>query len=221
MKKIQDLRGKKFGMLTVIDVKREKNKTYYLCECECGSNNKWIRADSIKSGNIKSCGCYRNNVLYKREDLTGKNFDRLTVVKLLDKRANNGERLFECICSCGNKCNVRASSLIYNITKSCGCLHKEQSSLNTKKGVEKFKENIVDGTNVASLMRSKTIKSNTSGTTGVFWDSNNEKWAAAIYFKNKRIRLGEYTKKEDAIKARKEAEENIHKKFLREKGFIE
>lgn len=56
MAKIQDLIGKKFWMLTVIDVKREKNKTYCLCECECG-NTKWIRSDAIKSGKSTSCGC--------------------------------------------------------------------------------------------------------------------------------------------------------------------
>lgn len=43
---------------------------------------------------------------------------------------------------------------------------------------------------------------------------------ATIEFKKKRYNLGTFINKEDAIKARKEAEENLHKKFLREKGIL-
>lgn len=60
MIKIEDLIGKKFGKLTIIE-KSEKinikgrNRKFLLCKCECG-NIKSIRYDNLKSG-TKSCGC--------------------------------------------------------------------------------------------------------------------------------------------------------------------
>lgn len=49
-------------------------------------------------------------------------------------------------------------------------------------------------------------KDNTSGVTGVCWDKTNKKWWAQIKAEGKVKNLGCFTSKEDAIKARKEAE---------------
>jgi hypothetical protein len=53
------------------------------------------------------------------KDLTGKVFDRLTVLGFLH---NNK---WECQCSCGNISEVNTYGLNSGRTKSCGCLHKE------------------------------------------------------------------------------------------------
>jgi hypothetical protein len=54
------------------------------------------------------------------------------------------------------------------------------------------------------------IKSNnTSGVTGVWFRKDTKKWVAEIKKNYKKISLGCYEKKEDAIKARKEAEIKI------------
>lgn len=47
---------------------------------------------------------------------------------------------------------------------------------------------------------------NKSGVTGVFYDKNRSKWMAYIKVNYKRIHLGRFTSKEDAIEARKKAE---------------
>lgn len=59
-KNIVNLKGKKFGKLTVIgiDVERTKSKTYWMCQCECG-NKKSVRSDCLQNGNVKSCGCLK------------------------------------------------------------------------------------------------------------------------------------------------------------------
>lgn len=56
-----DLTGRKFGRLTVVelDKARSKRKSYWICQCECG-NRKTVRSDSLKNGAIRSCGCLRN-----------------------------------------------------------------------------------------------------------------------------------------------------------------
>lgn len=57
MSKIIDLTNKKFGMMTVINRAENRNgRPYWLCKCDCG-NEKIVKGDNLKSGNVKSCGC--------------------------------------------------------------------------------------------------------------------------------------------------------------------
>lgn len=52
-----DLKGQKFGRLTVIErAKDKKGKTYWHCKCECG-DEKDVCASHLTSGKIVSCGC--------------------------------------------------------------------------------------------------------------------------------------------------------------------
>lgn len=60
--------------------------------------------------------------MYK--DLTGQTFERLLVLERAENK--NGRVAFLCKCNCGNVTVVTSRNLIRGITKSCGCLHKEQ-----------------------------------------------------------------------------------------------
>lgn len=52
--------GDKFGRLTVLSLKREEgwDRTKAECQCECG-NTTVLDFTHLRSGNTKSCGCYR------------------------------------------------------------------------------------------------------------------------------------------------------------------
>ena len=54
-----DLTNQRFGRLIALkDVGRDKKKSVlWLCTCDCG-NETTVNADSLRSGNTKSCGCY-------------------------------------------------------------------------------------------------------------------------------------------------------------------
>lgn len=58
MSKVIDLVGQVFGKLTVIEYggKNKHNHTMWKCVCECG-NTSVTEANSLRSGNTKSCGC--------------------------------------------------------------------------------------------------------------------------------------------------------------------
>jgi hypothetical protein len=71
----EDWAGKVFERLTVLGYGNCKNFAYLLCKCECGKE-KYVRKSHLESGNIKSCGCYKqqrldamphNSNLYKKE----------------------------------------------------------------------------------------------------------------------------------------------------------
>jgi hypothetical protein len=59
-----DLSGHKFGRLTVIQeaektfYKNGKSQRWWLCLCDCGQS-RILRTEVLRSGNTKSCGCYR------------------------------------------------------------------------------------------------------------------------------------------------------------------
>ena len=55
-----NLSGKKFGMLTAIKYVRSdaKGNAIWECKCDCGSTA-FVAAKDLKTGNTKSCGCYR------------------------------------------------------------------------------------------------------------------------------------------------------------------
>ena len=119
MGKFIDLTGQKFGDILVIEkdtqLSLKKRKTYWKCKCSCG-REKSIRGDNLKK--IKTCGLCQN-------DLTNQKFGRLTV-QMKGKKDKNGHQFWLCKCDCGNIVEVNGDNLRRNLTRSCGCLHKEK-----------------------------------------------------------------------------------------------
>lgn len=72
------------------------------------------------------------------------------------------------------------------------------------------KSNLRKCTKQQNVMNSKIRISNKSGITGVAWDKSRNKWMAYIDYCKKRINLGRFSNFEDAVKARKEAEDKYH-----------
>ena len=130
-KKSEDLTNQKFNKLTVIrrGEKNKYNQITWLCLCECG-NETYATMSELKSSHKKSCGCLN----YEYEDLTGKRFGKLVVIKRAeDLIGANGKKIiqWQCKCDCGNSKNIIGSNLTNKKfpVKSCGCL-KEKMKLN-------------------------------------------------------------------------------------------
>lgn len=76
----------------------------------------------------------------KAEDLTGKKFNRLTVIgldhkkQIIQKGIKDGwHYYYKCKCDCGNETVVWSQNLKRNKIKSCGCLKHEHLDLTGKK----------------------------------------------------------------------------------------
>lgn len=147
----------------------------------------------------------------RRIDLTGKTFGDLKVIKLSNKRGTGNTLLWECECSCGNTTYVQGYSLIHDHYKSCGCKHAEKRDKGLEKHIEKDAK---DGTRISALKAKKSSR-NTSGHKGVSWEKRSGKWHAYIGIKGKNKHLGYFDDLEDAVKARKEAEEKYHKPYIK------
>lgn len=66
------------------------------------------------------------------KDITNTKFGYLAAVKYVKSRDGNGA-IWECICDCGNICEVRSHSLLRGKTKSCGCKSAELISIAVSK----------------------------------------------------------------------------------------
>lgn len=107
---------------------------------------------------------------------------------------------------------MRSDSFLH--ADSCGCIRAEKAT-GKQLYTTHIEKNIKYGTNIACISNNIPNRLNTSGYKGVYWDNARSKWHAQIVFKGKAYNLGRYINKEDAIKARKEAEEKMFGKFLK------
>lgn len=160
------------------------------------------------------------------KDYKGKKFGRLTVIEF-DKKTKNVSKkgktyysyYWKCKCDCGKETSVLLGNLIKGTTKSCGCLDKESREQRIKEKSEKNFQDLTGRkfgrlTTRLDHLSNKVTKQNTTGVRGVSYQKRNGKYRAYIYFKNKCINLGEFTKLQDAAKARANAEEKYYKPIL-------
>lgn len=147
------------------------------------------------------------------KDLKGQRFGRLTVIE--ESEINNKKStVWLCKCDCGNETNVTSSNLSGGSTKSCGCLMKENGMATMK--IMHDRE-WVEGTSIKNINQ-RIPTTNNSGYKGVSWDKHAGKWMAYIMFKRKTINLGRYENKQDAIEARRKAEEKYFLPILEKYG---
>jgi hypothetical protein len=149
----------------------------------------------------------------KRTNRVGEVHGLLTVIEFagMDKKQST----WLCKCECGNTIIVKNDSLKSEHRKSCGCLKKKVATQNNKIALENRKNyDLIEGTCIRSIDHPKLLKNNVSGVTGVYYDTHNKRWRARIEFKGKKYYLGSHKLKEDAIKARLEAEKEVYGKFL-------
>lgn len=65
----------------------------------------------------------------KYNDLTGKQFGRLTAVERLPPHGKNSAYMWACKCECGGTAIVRGADLVNGHTMSCGCYRQMQKAI--------------------------------------------------------------------------------------------
>lgn len=111
----KDITGQVFGRYTTLfRVKKGnvKEGTYWLFQCSCGNLSVLSTGNIMSGNNIKCKDC---SIEERRDDISGKIFGRLLVLKYLEK----GKYL--CRCECGTEKPIDKQSLIKGTTVSCGC----------------------------------------------------------------------------------------------------
>ena len=148
--KYEDLSGKKYGRLQVLNKEEEKSKEegYSIYKCQCTCENKTIiyaRANSLKNGHTQSCGCLiksknsKNNTI----DMTGKLIDNIQVLSRHSSNSDNRHVKWLCKCFCGQIFIADGVYLRQHKIVSCGCVKQSQK--------EKIIENILIKNNISYI----------------------------------------------------------------------
>lgn len=137
-----------------------------------------------------------------KQDITGNTYGKLTVV-------DHGKEIrVLCRCECGKMVSVNRYNLLNGNTVSCGCYRSENMRKMAPKNCMKRMENYGgSGTNIGYLLKRGISKANKTGHTGVFYNEKRDTYYARIGFRNKLYYLGSFKNLEDAVRARKKAEE--------------
>lgn len=126
--KSENLIGKTYNKLTVIERFIDTDDhVKWKCKCECG-NIIIVRADSLKSGHTKSCGCLQkaHAAQLNAHDLVGQRFGKLVVKSRSNKKDANGQYYWFCDCDCGTKNKeISGHNLVSRGTESCGCIRSK------------------------------------------------------------------------------------------------
>ena len=150
------------------------------------------------------------------QDPAAQAHDLFSALRRLDEKIGSSYAWL-CQCDCGKQLKVGTAALLAEPgTRSCGCGRVEavRQTMDAH-GTVADHCHFVDGTCVEKISdRKKQQKNNTSGCTGVQVRGN--RYIASISFKGKTYYLGSFSKFEDAVRARKRAEERMFGEFLEE-----
>lgn len=209
-----DITGIKFGKLTPIEVvgKNKRRQLMWKCKCDCG-NESVACGSEMRLGRIKSCGCLRKEK-FKLKHKRGNDYD-LTheygigyttrgeifyfdledyeKIKPYSWHANRGY-----IQTLSGKTHIFMHRLVLNASNIVDHINHNKS--------DNRKSNLRECTPAQNSM-------NRNGVAGITFDKLSNKWNAYIGMNYKRINLGYFKVKQDAIEARKKAEKKYFGNF--------
>lgn len=225
----EDLTGREFGRLKVIrqaeDYISNSGKHYarWYVFCSCTPDNEFVvMQNDLKRGKTNSCGCLMIEISTEngkrrhetnKYDLSGEygigychNTNSLFYFDLEDYNLIKDYCWTEYIASSGYHA-LRARDIKTNQMVSMHYLiaGKYYDHIN-RNPLDNRKANLRQATSLENMKNQSKHKNNTSGVSGVCWHKRIEKWCARIGVDNKMINLGCFDNKDDAIKARLEAE---------------
>lgn len=128
----RDLTGQTFGHLTVLRAHEERRNggRQWVCRCVCG-NEAVVTTSLLRSGQRTACGCkgsgFKTVTGTRSKDVSGQRFGLLVAVSLSSEGRSGS--MWQCVCDCGNEKVVKLNSLQSAMTRSCGCLHRGNASI--------------------------------------------------------------------------------------------
>lgn len=224
----EDLTNKSFGDLIVLYQDKDyinKKGTHFAmwrCLCKCGNKNckgeVGVRGESLKNHTRVDCGCNRNEkiarslqkhneyeicgdyvIMYttKGEPFLVGIEDFWKVRDICWYIGNNGYVV--------NKDRKRGGLLLSRLIMDCPpdlfVDHQNGDKTNN------IRDNLRIATQSENTINHKISGYNTSGVIGVSWNKRDKKWEAYITKNKIRIHLGYFDNFDDAVQARKQAEE--------------
>lgn len=186
----------------------------WVCQCDCG-NTIIAPTDNIRDGSTKHCNSVKHRPIFNKYDLSGEY--GIGYTNNADPKGRNyfyfDKEQYDIIKYYGWHFESRTGYVVCK-RESTIRLHRLVMDINNENlYVDHINHNRYDNrkTNLRIVTKSqnnmnKTPVPNKSGCTGVYWDNDRNRWSSYIKIGNKNKRIGRYLDIEDAIEARKKAE---------------
>lgn len=228
----EDLTGRVFGRLTVLQQVEDhiypngKKRAQWLCQCSCNIDSKCVvMGNSLLTNRTKSCGCLNKEKIIEYNKKTKKKYNDYEIQEdYVIMYTSKGEPFFvdlEDFWKVRDICwykddkgyiksyDIPLHRLIMGDPEGFEVdhIHGHLSRYDNRK------ENLRLATPSQNTMNSRIRSDNTSGVTGVYWYAKYNKWAAVISINQKVVGLGYFEKFEDAVDARKKAENQHYGKW--------
>lgn len=228
-KRVKSQIGNVYGKLIVTrrgeDIVAPSGRKYiaWYCDCECGKKDILVKANSLFSGNTKSCGCLQKEIA----TIVGKTYGRK-----YNKYQLSGEY------GIGWTSNTNEEFYFdledYEKIKDCCWFESDQGYIMTNIDcrlirLHRYILNITDDNyvvdhinhrpkdnrkvNLRICEKADNCRNNLPKKQGIYYRDDMGKYMAYIGFNNENIYLGLYSNYEDAFQARKKAEEKYFGEF--------
>ena len=237
--------GQKFGMLTVVEQVEDYVSpngcrwAQYRCQCDCGNFVNAIGNDLTRSANKghqpkTHCGCqtsknrsnsqrkynaYRieGNIVIGVTNNTNEEFyndiDDFELIKQYTWFAHVDDTRYKSLIA-----KIPGTGKHIKMTALLGCKHYDHINRNA---LDNRRENLRQATKCENMRNRSLFANNKSGVTGVHWDQSREKWMASVKINKKNKHLGGFVNKDDAIRARLEAEAQYYGEFAPQQHLFE
>ena len=242
----EDLTGKTFGRLTVIEQYEDKilpsgeHCAQWLCECSCQAHNRVVViGKNLKSKTCptRSCGCLAKEIA----SLTHKQHNEMEL-DLEDEYGkygigychNTGTKFYfdmKDYDKIKNYCwsehidyhgySRLQASVEGKLTTMSHLLGYKEHDHKDRNTLNNRRNNFRKATYSQNNMNQKVPSNNTSGFIGVSWNSQKKKWTAYVNINKTYSYLGDYIDKNDAIMARLQAEQKYYGEFAPQKYLFE
>lgn len=200
-----DMTGQKYGRLTAVGLDRiENSHTFWKFCCDCGKSVV-IDGWSVRSGKIKSCGCYNADRIKKQ-----RKFNEYEIIDGYVKVKLNDENYMLCDIEDWERFNghywyISDNGYAVCETMKTGALrfHKLVTGTTAEIIIDHINRNKLDNRKQNLRIADKKVNSinrdlqsnNTTGHAGVHFNKKSGKWNARVKVKGKVIWLGHISNK--------------------------
>ena len=226
-----DLTGQTFGRLKVLKRAEDyispsgNRAVQWLCQCNCDNKSiVTVIGSNLKRKTTQSCGCLNKEIVSNNSKTKNKKHNQYNLLEDygIGYDSKNREFYFDLedydkikeyywyvdinngyVSTLINGVKTGMHRLIMDCPNNMEVDHRY--GRNTRNDNRKYNLRIC--TIQENGMNAGLQSNNTSGCTGVVWNKRVNKWMANIRYNGKRIHLGYFVDYDDAVKARKKAEE--------------
>ena len=225
-----DIVGQNFSRLTVLQmIYEDYKKSKCICRCDCNDRSIiTIDSHSLISGNTKSCGCLKLEMITE----TGKDNKKFNIYSLLGEYGigytekdeefyfdledydviksycwyvHIGRRGYKSVISTRSDQIIKLCNTIMNTDKQID--HKNRNTLDNRKSNLRI---CIQENNT----KNKSLQcNNTSGIAGVSWHKDTNKWAVRISINNKEKHIGVFESFDEAVLIRLKLELKYYGEF--------